>query len=145
MPADDALARWARAMTSRGDLERTRLAVSADAVVDRHGNGARYGQVVERIEGVEAIAAWLSTSPEGTVFEVSSPVAYVWSSPGGGGTAERVAEARYTVRGPGFDNQGSWRFSLAGDERLRWLEHAPDDLEGVERYDFGPGADETIS
>lgn len=137
MPLDQALARWVDAMSSRGDREITEAAVHATVVVERCGSGAHQGEVVERFEGLDAVAAWLARTPEGTTFQVISRVVHVWVSPPGGGTARRVAECRYRVRVDDFDNEGTWRFVLSPDGRLAWLEHAPDDLPGVTGYVTG--------
>ena len=137
MPLEQALARWVEAMNRRGDRELTEAAIQSGAVIERCGNGAHHGVVVERFEGHDAVNGWLERTPEGTTFRVISPVVHVWMNLVGGDTSRRVAECRYRVETEGFANEGTWRFVLGSDQRLAWLEHAPDDLPGVDEYDTG--------
>lgn len=113
-----ALDRWLAALNNRGEPLAVAEALSADAEVLRHGWGADREVVKERIVGHEAISVWLRRSPVHTVFSARPPA----RSEAGGWAV------RYEVRVEDFCNQGSWRFWLDGDGRIRRLEHLPDEL-----------------
>lgn len=125
---DVAMAQWIESLNTRGNEAVGEAALHPEAVVERYGTGATHGERMEVLEGREAIRHWLESCPEGTRFQIEGPVA-VEEEEERARTAlpsELTGRARYRVRVGEAGARGTWRFTLAGDGRVRWLEHRPD-------------------
>lgn len=129
---ESAIRRWVDALNGRGDRARVEAAVHSEIRVARFGFGSRAGVLVQRIQGISEVADWLGLTPEAVQFEIEGSVEFEAEEPSGSvdpeGVTRDVATARYLIRANGFANGGTWRFRLADDDRLLWLEHRPDDL-----------------
>jgi hypothetical protein len=114
-----ALERWLHAVNGRGQLVLTEAAVAEGVRVERLGFGSQRGVLVELFEGPQAVNAWLARTREVVHFELA---------------AIACDEARYLVRveGESWLGGGTWRWQLAADGRLAWLQHQPDDLSSAD-------------
>jgi hypothetical protein len=123
--ATAALDRWVKALNNGRDPALAELAVAPDAVVERYGYHGQRGELVQRIVGGQAIAAWLALTNPLCCF--SGETTPVWDDAAG------VWRARYRITAEEFTNGGAWQFALAPDGRIAWLRHEPDDLPPEQR------------
>lgn len=146
-----ALQQWLDALNAPANDEAMRAATAPEVHARRHGNDSQRGLVVEWFDGHEAMRTWFQRSPEGMVFSLAGPVE---ADPGqtpdtaaaraAGGPVRLPTDGvpleegspqwrvRYRLVVGDFEGGGLWRFSLADDGRIAWLEHVPDELH--ERY-----------
>lgn len=119
--AREALGRWCEALVACGDPEISARAVSPACVVERWPPGEHPESPPEEvIEGIAAINAWLSKSPEGWRFDVSeAPIDVLAPGP------PTIVEATYVVSKDWFHNRGLWRAHIGADGLLLRLEHRP--------------------
>lgn len=108
-----AWANWLQAVNARGDLTVTRRAVREDVRVERCGFASQRGQVVQVLQGAEAVNAWLAMTRDVCTFAL--------------GPIDDDA-ARYTITAGEFTGGGRWRATWAPDGRIETLRHEPDDL-----------------
>jgi len=106
--------------------------VHPEVRVARYGFGAKAGCLVQSIQGISEVADWLGLTPETVQFDIEGSVGFEAEEPGGSldlpGATDGVATVRYLIQVVGFANGGTWRFRVADDDRILWLEHRPDDL-----------------
>lgn len=122
-----AAGRFAAMLTARGAEDAVAAALADECVLTHFGNFEERGQVVKRLEGAAAIAAWAGTSPEATTFALASPVTL--DADGETGIVRYLVTASF-----GFRNHGEWRLRLAPDGRVAAVSHQPDELPGAHRH-----------
>jgi hypothetical protein len=115
MKREAAWARWVQALNAYGDLSITRRAVHEAVRLERCGVGGERGQVVQGIEGLEAVNAWLALTRDVCTFTL--------------GPVDEDG-ARYAITAGDFTGGGQWTATWADDGRLATLRHEPDDLTG---------------
>lgn len=129
---ESAIRRWVDALNGRGDRACVEAAVHPEIRVARFGFGKRAGHLVQRLQGTSEVTDWLGLTPVEVQFDIEGSVEFEAEEPAGSvdpsGVTKEVASVRYQIRTDGFANGGTWRFRLADDDRLLWLEHRPDDL-----------------
>lgn len=129
---ESAIRRWVNALDGRGDRVRVEAAVHPEVRVARFGFGASSGQLVQSIQGTSEVTDWVGLTPAAVQFDVVGSVGFEAEEPGessgSSGETNVVATVRYQVTTVGFAGGGTWRFRLADDDRILWLEHRPDDL-----------------
>jgi|GEM_PF-2959880 len=133
---ESAIRRWVVALNERGDCIRVEAAVHPEVRVARFGFGENARCLMQSIQGTSGVTEWFGTSPKEIQFEVAGPVEFEEvepsrsSGPDGVETTDEasIASVRYRVSAVGFSNGGTWRFTLANDDLINWLEHHPDDL-----------------
>jgi hypothetical protein len=107
------------ALNARGEPATAEAAISPGVRLERFGFGPRQGQLVQIIEGIGPVTAWLQLTPDGTSFALAeAPLV----------DDEGVATVRYRLTHEDFVNGGEWRWKLADDGRITWLQHLPNDL-----------------
>lgn len=120
----NAFDRWLVALNGRGDLRQTKRACADGALVERCGFFGDRGKVVEQLQGIAAINAWLALTREICVFSLDGAVS----------TGDHGFEARYRIVAGDFVGGGHWmaRFDAAG--KMTWLQHQPDELPEIVEF-----------
>lgn len=117
---EKALLRWLEALNARGRREVVDVAVDPAIRLERYGFGPNQGQLVQIIEGIGPLAAWLALTPENTAFEAVGDLDI---------SDDGVGTSRYRVTfPPDFENGGEWRWRLAADGRLVFVSHRPSEI-----------------
>lgn len=115
-----ALARWLRALASRGAPEAVDEAVEPEVCVERvSAMGPHTGEVVEVFAGAANVGRWLALTPPTLAFRLAGPPL---PSVAGGVAGWQVG---YLVSGEDFENGGLWLLRLGPSGRIAWLMHAP--------------------
>lgn len=121
-----AATRWVEALNSPRDPVLVRTALAPWAVLYRYGAMERAGTLVETFRGWEAVDRWMARSPRAPItFWLARAVEHAAGAPAWWGPTFFV---RYAYAAEGWVHGGGWRFGLAPDGRLAWLEHFPDRL-----------------
>lgn len=142
---ESAIRRWVVALNERGARISVEAAVHPEVRVARFGFGENAGSLMQSIEGTSGVTEWFGISPKVVQFEIAGPVEFESVEPSRSSGPEGVeatgegsiASVRYRVSAPGFSNGGTWRFTLANDDLINWLEHHPDDLPNA-KQEGGP-------
>lgn len=133
---ESAIRRWVVALNERGARIRVEAAVHPEVRVARFGFGENAGRLMQSIQGTSGVTEWFGISPKQVQFDIAGPVEFEAVEPSRSSGQEGVeatdeasiARVRYQVSAIGFSNGGTWRFTLADDDLINWLEHRPDDL-----------------
>ncbi|MCP4920826.1 MAG: hypothetical protein GY913_28360 [Proteobacteria bacterium] len=107
----DTIEAWIRALTLPSD-EHVEAACTADVVVVRYGIFEGRDAIAERIEGRDAVTAWLRRSPEGVTWS-ASPQDGRW---------------RYRIEIDGFVNHGWWDI-VERDGQVAEVHHRADAID----------------
>ena len=143
---ESAIRRWVDALNERGARVFVEAAVHPEVRVERYGFGENLGSLMQVIEGTSGVTEWFGLTPKSIQFEIVGPVMFesLESSRSAGQEGPQgsddgsISRVRYQVSTVGFANGGTWRFELADDDRIAWLEHRPDDLPGVMHQERRP-------
>lgn len=107
-------------MNSLGDPARLGLVCSPRTKVVPHRSET--GRPAPALKGLEAIGAWLASSPPGTRFRTHPHSLRLVAGPGLRG------ELRFSRVSKGHRHGGLWTLRLGADGRLAELHHRPDPL-----------------
>ena len=118
--AEAALLRWLAALNRPDVVALIGAAVGEEIDIWRHGNYGQRGEIVERFSGLQEVIGWFARCPTGVDFQLAEgPIA----------ASDGAWQAHYKLHMTDFEGGGVWRFRLAPDGRIAWLEHMADELD----------------